>query len=253
MASERLTTAAWRDKIVTDCACLARTPRAALRFVTIVIDIQIIDDPTLIPPDVCAMSRAFAGRLRACLRATGKIKRATRWAGAVEYDLLHPKLLGGARKRKLAEGMNADFSMLRATSRVLVTHAHFVIDTRGHASPEVVGDAFRAEWPGAYRVLAKPLHTDKTVSVNLDILGGYMSKLKMRYSQACLGDRTEYGPDYEPVWQRFVTSLQDAVGFSDMRISSVKAAPEPAARSVLSMFRKCLGVLVLSHKKRGRS
>ena len=167
------------------------------------------------------MQNSGAGSLRHSLASTGRIKRGTRWAGAIEWDLLHPNLLGGKRKRELAEAFGVDFDALTSKQRVLVTHAHIVVDSRGHQSNSEVMSALARQWLGPYRVVSRTLHADKTVRENLERLASYCTKFRMRYSQSWLGTRTEYGPNFEPEWRDVIVRLFSSVGLVAMTVSNV--------------------------------
>ena len=211
----------WRKHIDAGMQCLCRSPSDRLIFVTPIIDIRIID----VHDDIAVVMREVVGgfkrEFRHCLASTGRIKRGTRWTGAIEWDLLHPNYLGGRRKRELAEALKVNFDTLTSKQRVLVTHAHIVIDTRGHQSSSAVTSALAQQWPGPYRVVSKTLHADKTVRENLERLASYCTKFRMRYSQAWLGTRTEYRPNFEPEWRDALERLISSVGLEAMTVSNV--------------------------------
>lgn len=230
--------------------CLSRSPSDRLIFVTPIIDIRIIDVHDEVAAEMREIVGGFKRDLHHCLASTGKIKRGTRWIGTIEWDLLHPNLLGGRRKRELAEALGVDFDALTLKQRVLVTHAHIVVDTRGHRSSAVMS-ALARHWPGPYRVVSRALHADKTVRENLERLASYCTKFRMRYSQSWLGTRTEYGANFEPEWRDALMRLISSVGFDAMTVSNVvsraghtvpKCTRVPPEATVPQRFPSGLGV-----------
>jgi hypothetical protein len=219
---------------------LRATPRENLWWVTVIIDVRIVSLSDDVASDIIELVEQFHDDWRQAMMISGFIGRikgrpATRWAGVIEFDLLHPKHLGGKHKRDLREALGVDAAMMRPDQRVLVLHAHLVVDDRGHSSREAMMRDVRANWPGPRRVVAIPLYKTGTVAENLCNLAGYSTKFKMRYSEAWEGKRTSYHAPFEPEWREYVTGLYEAIGVQQMLIANVKTrAGQPSKCKVVN-------------------
>jgi hypothetical protein len=207
---------------------LRATPRENLWWVTVIIDVRIVSLSDDVASDIIELVEQFHDEWRQAMMTSGFIGRikgrpATRWAGVIEFDLLHPEHLGGKHKRDLREALGVDAAMMRLDQRVLVLHAHLVVDDRGHSSHETMMRDVRASWPGPWRVVAIPLYKTGSVSENLSNLAGYSTKFQMRYSEAWEGKRTSYHGNFKPEWREYVTGLYEAIGVQQMLITNVKS------------------------------
>jgi len=214
----------WRQSVTADFLTMARAPRERLRWITLILAVRVVrlgDDPA---HEVASIIEALPAELRACAMTSGFIKRGTRWAGVVEIDLLHPRLLGGAVKRDLI-GLLAgvDPDTLAPDQRVIVVHLHAVVDAKGHVSPEKFVRDARKFWPGARRVHSASIWTEGTVAENLERLASYSTKLRFQYSQSWDGTKTKFFMPYEPAWKAWMHRLHDNLGLSNLVISSVSS------------------------------
>gem|GEM_PF-2875151 len=196
---------------------LARAPRKDLRFVTPIIAAYVVRTTDDITGQISAAVLKFQEMWRVATMKSGFIRREagrrrTRWAGAIEVDLLHPRLLGGERKRAFLEAQGIEPDMITSDQRVVVLHAHVVVDCRGHASPDALVADLRASWPGPYRVVAKPILDEATVGDQVDRLLNYASKRRLRYSEAWAGARTRYTVVIEQPWKKFLTAIYESLG-----------------------------------------
>ena len=227
---------------------LQRTPRAYLSFVTPIIAIYVVS----LDEDIRGMIADEVGRFeddwRSSMMASGVITRGTRWAGSIELDLLHPTLLGGAHKKALREALGVDTDSMRSDQRVLVLHAHIVVDHRGHSNQDCMMTDLRAEFPGPRRILAKPLYENGTVPQNLSNIADYSTKFRMSYSEAWEGGRTKFHVPFEPEWREFVMSLYERIGVARMIVTNVKSRatkrPECRAETPKSIADQGLEVVV---------
>lgn len=218
---------------------LSRTPRASLRWVTVIIAAKVVDatDDLSNLDWVSRSADEFVREWRRTLMRSGRIGReGTRWAGVIEIDLLHPRLLGGGRKQTLlrdALGI-ADAGDLTGDSRVAVLHAHLVADVRGH-DPDVLSEAIRKKWAGPWRVVSKPLSATETVSVNLERLASYSTKFRFRYSEAWEGRPTKfYGANYEPQWAALMNKFYGVLETTRLVFGSIKSRAESECISRLN-------------------
>jgi hypothetical protein len=210
---------------------MARAPRERLRWITLILAVRVIrlgDDPA---HEVANIIEQLPDELRACAMASGFIKRGTRWAGVVEIDLLHPRLLGGAVKRDLISLLaGVDPDTLTPDQRVIVVHLHGVIDCKGHLTPDKFLKDARRWWPGARRVHSASIWTEGTVTENLERLASYSTKLRFQYSQSWDGTKTKFFMPYEPAWKAWMHRLHDNLGLSNMIISSVSSRASECTR-----------------------
>jgi hypothetical protein len=212
----------WRKAVEAAYLTMARTPRERLRWITVILDVRVVtltDDPS---GDIGAIVECLRQDWRACAMRSGYIKRGTRWAGVVEIDLVHPRLLGGAAKRDLiGELGGVDPATLTADQRLIITHLHVVVDCQGHASPAILEKDIRAQWPGPRRVHSAKIKPDGTVADNLERLASYSTKLKFQYSQSWEGKNTKFFMSHEPEWKVWMQRLFDDVGLTTMVFTSV--------------------------------
>jgi hypothetical protein len=214
----------WRRQVETNFLVLGHTPRERITWTTIIAAAVVVR----LGDDVSARTRAIiedvGTELPAALMRSGRIGRnRTRYTGVMEFDLLIPRMLGGARKRALMTELGIDIDALHHTDRVVVVHWHGVIDHRGHASRAAMMRDLRHQWPGNWRVHGATLHDDKTVTDNLTTLASYSTKLKTTYSEAWQGRPTKFHLDFEPEWRQWMQALIDDVGFRNLIVSSVKS------------------------------
>lgn len=212
----------WRKAVKSAYLTMARTPRDWLRWITVILDVRVVtltDNPS---DDIGAVVECLRQDWRACAMRSGYIKRGTRWAGVVEIDLVHPRLLGGAAKRDLIGKLGGvDPATLTADQRLIITHLHVVVDCRGHPSPAILEKDIRAQWPGPRRVHSAKIKPDGTVADNLERLASYSTKLKFQYSQSWEGKNTKFFTAHEPEWKVWMQRLLDNVGLTKFVFASV--------------------------------
>ena len=139
-----------------------------------------------------------------------------RLRGAHEIDVIARSAIRCApHKRALVSKLGIDVDAIEADQRVLIVHLHCVID-RGQHSAENVSDQFRAEFPGSYRVMAKPLSDDRSVSENLTRLAKYCTKFKVAYSDSWCDRNTRYAGRYEKEWVETIVSTIKNIGVDRM-------------------------------------
>lgn len=214
----------WRKSVTADYLTMARAPRDRLRWTTLILAVRVVrlgDDPS---DEVISIIEQLPDELRACAMQSGFLKRGTRWAGVVEIDLVHPRLLGGAAKRELIGVLaGIDPDTLTADQRLIIVHLHAVVDSKGHAKPDKFADDMRKWWPGPRRVHSASIWTEGTVAENLTRLASYSTKLWNHYSEAWEGRTTRRLMAREPEWTAWMRRLHDAIGLSNMVVSSVSS------------------------------
>jgi hypothetical protein len=214
----------WRQSVTADYLTMARAPRDRLRWTTLILAVRVVrlgDDPS---DEVISIIQQLPDELRACAMQSGFLKRGTRWAGVVEIDLVHPRLLGGAAKRELIGVLaGIDPDTLTADQRLIIVHLHAVVDSKGHARPDKFADDMRKCWPGPRRVHSASIWTDGTVAENLARLASYSTKLWDHYSEAWEGRATRRLMAREPEWTAWMHRLHDAIGLPNMVVSSVSS------------------------------
>lgn len=222
----------WRQSVTADYLTMARAPRDRLRWTTLILAVRVVrlgDDPS---DEVISIIEQLPDELRACAMQSGFLKRGTRWAGVVEIDLVHPRLLGGAAKRDLIgilAGIDPD--TLTADQRLIVVHLHAVVDSKGHTKPDKFADDMRKCWPGPRRVHSASIWTEGTVAENLTRLASYSTKLWNHYSEAWEGRATRRLMAREPEWTAWMHRLHDAIGLPNMVVSSVSSRAAQCPRS----------------------
>lgn len=239
----RAVKAAIRDRAIRDYGVLDRTPLEYLRFVTIVAHAAVCsrpDDPALVET-VAQKAQAFADLFKATLRATGTCGRgATRWAGVLEVDLVHPRMAGGAHKQRLfVDVFGLQSEDVDQKDRIAVLHLHAVIDVRGHGI-EMLDKVLRETWPGARRVELRRLHADKSVEGNLKRLAEYSTKYRYRYAEAWLGRRTKYYMPVEKEWQQALDNMYGHIG--DLIVANVVSRARPECRREARKTQRFQGV-----------
>jgi hypothetical protein len=222
----------WRQSVTADYLTMARAPRDRLRWTTLILAVRVVrisDDPSA---EVIRIIQQLPDELRACAMLSGYLKRGTRWAGVVEIDLVHPRLLGGAAKRELIGVLaGIDPDTLTADQRLIIVHLHAVVDSKGHARPDKLADDLRKCWPGPRRVHSASIWTDGTVAENLERLASYSTKLWNHYSEAWEGRATRRLMAREPEWTAWMHRLHDAIGLPNMVVSSVSSRAAKCPRN----------------------
>jgi hypothetical protein len=214
----------WRKSVEADYLTMTRAPRDRLRWTTLILAVRVVrlgDDPS---DEVISIIEQLPDELRACAMQSGFLKRGTRWAGVVEIDLVHPRLLGGAAKRDLIGVLaGIDPNTLTADQRLIVVHLHAVVDSKGHTRPAKFADDMRKCWPGPRRVHSASIWTEGTVAENLTRLASYSTKLWNHYCEAWEGRPTRRLMAREPEWTAWMRRLHDAIGLPNMVVSSVSS------------------------------
>ncbi len=214
----------WRRSVRSNYLTMARSPRERLRWVTLILAVRVVrlgDDPA---HEVTRIIEALPDELRSCAMQSGYLKRGTRWAGVVEIDLVCPRMLGGGAKSDLI-GALAGIApeTLTPDQRAIVVHLHAVVDAKGHAKPDKFVNDMRKCWPGPRRVHSASIWLEGTVADNLERLASYSTKLWSNYSEAWEGRPTRRLMAHEPAWKAWMRRLHDAVGLSNMVVSSVSS------------------------------
>lgn len=135
--------------------------------------------------------------------------------------------------------LGVDVGTVATEKRILIPHLHCVVDRSGHGSARLA-DQMRAEFPGPWRTLVKPLFTDRSLRDNLESLARYCTKMKVAYSDAWTGRTTKYVDTYEADWVDTVRLTLGTVGLENVYFShgcaglpidqaSLTAAPENSA------------------------
>lgn len=210
----------------------SRTPHAALRWVTTVIAAYVVDLNDDIRDQVRRDVEEYHERRRAVYRKSGYIRRniktgQTRWAGVIELDLLHPRMIASCSKMKLGLllEMGVDvFTIDRNRQRILILHEHAIVDGRGHPSIDHLARDLRETWPGPRRLHFDTTYPTNTVAEsadNLARLAGYCTKNRFEYSISWNGSRTRYHVDYEDTWKEYVLGCYAAIGSADMLDANV--------------------------------
>jgi hypothetical protein len=211
----------WRREVEANFLVLSHSPRERLVWTTIILMAVVVRLDNDLSTHTRATIDQFASALPACLGRSGRIGRnRTRWAGCVEVELLHPRLLKGLR---LLAQFGIDVDEVGNDERIALIHWHGVIDHRGHPSRAVMMRHLRGQWPGYRRVHGADIYEDGTVKANLEQLAGYSTKLVFRYSRAWDGRRTEFLGTYEAEWQQWMTTFLTKVGWSNLIVSSTKS------------------------------
>lgn len=201
---------------------MSRAPWERVRFITLIMACRVVklhDDPAL---EIISIIEDLRRDLRACAQRSGFLKRGTRWCGTVEIDLVHWKLLGSDTKQDLVGTLaGVDPRTLTHDERVIVIHTHFVVDCRGHLSPEHFVRDMREQWPGPRRVRSDLIWREGTVAENLERIAGYCTKLRFQHSQAWEGKRTKFFATYGLEWKAWMQRLIGRIGLQNMLVSSV--------------------------------
>lgn len=221
-------TRAHREAVHASYGVLRRTNRHDLRWVTVIHAAWVVRVGDDIGPIVRAAADLGA-EWREVLMRGGRIRRDprgyTRMSGVIEIDLLHSLLISSPMKKALFAEFGIGVSGLSREDRVLVLHTHVLIDGRGHPSWTALERDLRQQWPGPRRVHLGKIHSEGTVSENVDRLADYSTKFELKYSKGNLdGRRAEYFRiDYEPEWREYIKRLYKAIGFAGLEIATVKS------------------------------
>ncbi|NIX75316.1 hypothetical protein [Microvirga terricola] len=214
----------WRTTVDAAYLTMARTQRERLRWITLIMAVRVVRLGDDLSDEVIKIIEQLTDELRACAMMSGYLKRGTRWAGVVEIDLVHPKLLGSETKRDLIGTLaGVDPNSLAPDQRLIVVHLHAVVDCKGHAKPDLLVRDMRKCWPGPRRVHSASIWEDGTVAENLTRLASYSTKLWSYYSEAWEGRPTRRLMDREPEWDAWMDRLIDNVGLSNMIVASVSS------------------------------
>jgi hypothetical protein len=215
-----LRTAARREYAVLD-----RVPPEWARLVTVIIGAVKVKSTDDVADIVAGEMAKFKSEFRDCAMLHGFLKRGTRWAGVIEIDLAHPSFLK-AQKRKLLRCFGVDD--IAPDERVIIVHLHAVIDFRGHASPDVLLRDLRKTFPGHNRIDARRMHTDKTMTQNLERIADYCTKHMRAYS--VWGEeedgRTRFYNENEPEWRTWMDRLYASISLENTLFSSVSSRAE---------------------------
>ncbi|WP_201864474.1 hypothetical protein [Microvirga soli] len=227
----------WRPTVRAEMGAMKHAPHERLWWATIIFAVLVVrldDDRS---EEIKAIIAEHKTAWEAVLQDTGSIARdtGTRWAGSVEIDLLHPHHYCGGAKRRLLADLGVDIDMLTMDHRVLIVHAHLVVDCRGHTRRKLAR-SIRAQWPGLRRVVLAAISEHGTVAANLSRLADYTTKFRLQYSDAWDGKRTRYGAQYESAWRRYMADLYNNVGWCNFIFSHVRvqSASTPKSRNSLA-------------------
>lgn len=232
MASRRTAEGAHRTASHVAMRTLWRTPRDMLRWATVVIAARVVraDDDT---SWVLKVIEEFHAHWREAVMASGRIAasvrggRRTRWVGSIEVDLLAPDAPVSTQKdallRDLLGDQEADLEALAPGLRVVVVHAHVVLDCRGHEFPQALAQDLRITWPGARRVHVESIRSTGTVPENLTRIADYITKHVHRYSTAWMGGKTMFLRNYEPEWREYIHEIYDSVDYPKLIFSNIQS------------------------------
>jgi hypothetical protein len=185
-----------RADIVDRATTLERAKREQIRFLTIGIGamrFSLDSDRREICDWLAQQWNAWRAAFKSALRRSGSIghrAKTTRWVVVPEIDIVPcADFEHDGRKVKLIKEMNPSVSGLGSNEFVIFFHAHAIVDFAGHVSrkdghagqAETICvrpalQALRADFPGPYRVLAKPLYKSQSQEEALRIVGRYMGK-----------------------------------------------------------------------------
>ena len=221
--------AAHRRALDTSFAVFRRTPHEALLWLTTVVAAYVVTIHDDIRVPIRAAVKRYDSERTAAYQRSGRTYRSprgwTRFCGAIEIDLIHPRIARMCSRTKaglLAE-LGIDASALRDDQRIVLLHEHAIIDHRGHASEKAFKRDLRQAWPGKRRIHGKRLYTEGTVAKNLRNLAEYSGKFRLVYALAWDDRKTSYlrSGEYELEWRDYVRALYRAIGVSRLLNSNI--------------------------------
>jgi len=213
----------WRHTARSGILAMKCAPHERLWFATIIFAVLVVRLDEDRSEEVKAIIADNKSKWDATLQASGSIARdpGTRWAGPVEIDLLNPRHYCGGAKRCLMADLGVDIDTLTPEHRVMIVHAHIIVDRRGHTR-RTLDRAIRTQWPGPRRVVLADISDEGTVASNLSNIADYATKFRLQYSDAWDGKRTRYGSRYESAWRRYMTDLYNKVGWENFLFMHVR-------------------------------
>lgn len=191
---------------------LNRVPHKRLAWLTILIGAKVVNrgpQSQVVAPMLDEFRRKFVSRC-------GWGLPGIRVRGVFEIDILHRFQAGDKTHKQAAlNAMGVDVSLVRSDQRILVPHLHAVVDLRQFSRKHFT-NCLTVEFPGSWRVLAKPLLQDGTVRENLTNLASYSSKLKVAYSDSAPDRATRFDNLYEPEWKNALQEMIEGVGLPSL-------------------------------------
>ena len=205
----------YRARVEREFLRFCRAPQERLSWLTI------IGEPLVVEPG--DHGEAVAQRLRGMERKLiARCRRSLpgmKIRGVHEVDVLAPSACRtGRHQADLLRSLGVDVATVASEHRILIPHLHCIVDRADH-TPERLADEMKAEFPGPWRTLAKPLHADSSLRSNLESLSSYSTKMKVAYSDAWAGRTTKYADVYEPAWVDTVRSILISIGLENLYFS----------------------------------
>lgn len=205
----------YRSRVEREFLRFSRAPQERLSWLTIIADPLVVepgDHGEAVAKSLRDMERKLIARCRRSLRGM-KIR------GVHEVDVLAPSACRiGRHKADLLRTLGVDVATAASDFRILVPHLHCIVDRADH-TPERLAEQIKAEFPGPWRTLAKPLHADRDLRSNLESLSSYCTKMKVAYSDAWAGRTTKYADFYESSWIETVRSTLTSIGLQNLYFS----------------------------------
>lgn len=223
----------YRGRVEREFLRFARAPQERLSFVTIIGEPLVVEAGNHGDSVADALAQIERKLIARCRRSLPGMKI----RGVHEVDVLAPNACRiGKHKGDLLRSLGVDVGTVTTEKRILIPHLHCVVDRSGHDSGRLA-DQMRAEFPGPWRTLVKPLFTDRSLRDNLESLAGYCTKMKVAYCDAWTGRTTKYADLYEANWVETVRLTLGTVGLENLYFShgcaglpideaSLTAAPE---------------------------
>jgi hypothetical protein len=156
--------------------CFDTTPRSDLRFLTLLCDLSY--DPRRELP---AKREKLKRKLDTTLRG---LPAKPRVYGAYEIDVKHPTYARSDRSREVLGELGMSFVGQKQNSYLL--HLHAVVDLNG-VNNDTLKKRLKDRFPGRWRVRCTNLWSSRTVQENLYVLGQYMTKTRLQYSDNLYG------------------------------------------------------------------
>jgi hypothetical protein len=152
------------------------TPRSDLRFLTLLCDLS-YDPRRELPAERKKLKRKLDTTLSG-------LPAKPRVYGAYEIDVKHPTYARSDRSREVLGELGMSFIGQKQNSYLL--HLHAVVDLNGVRETDLKR-RLKDHFPGRWRVRCTNLWSSRTVQENLYVLGQYMTKTRLQYSDNLYG------------------------------------------------------------------
>jgi hypothetical protein len=171
----------------------SQTPASDLRFLTLLCDLSYHPRSEL-PAKRSKLKRQLDAVLN-------DVPAKPRVYGAYELDVKHPQYARSSRAREVLGQLGMSFGGQQQNSYLL--HLHAIVDLNG-VSNDTLKQHLKDRFPGRWRVRCTNLWSSRTVEENLYVLGQYMTKTRLQYSDNLYGSSASGKARYMDFYPDFV-------------------------------------------------